>query len=310
MKILLTGSSGLVGRNLTTAFGNTTHELLTPSSKELNLTNQSLTQSYLNLHRPDLIIHSAGKVGGIKANMAQPVEFLMENALMGLNLVNTALSTGVPNFINLASSCMYPRNASNPLQEQQILTGELEPTNEGYAIAKLTIAKLCSYINDTRPDYHYITLVPCNLYGPHDNFDPISGHMLPSVIRKLHEAKVKGTFVVDIWGDGQARREFMYVEDLADSILHILERITKSDSSLPNLINVGISRDYSINDYYRAIAEVVGYTGKFQHDLSKPTGMKQKLIDSSLINELGWHSKTSLKQGIEKTYQYFLEHVK
>lgn len=309
LKVLLTGGSGLVGSNLKAAFNTTEYELLTPSSKELNLTNQASTQQYLEQHKPDVIVHSAGKVGGIKANMAQPVEFLMDNALMGLNLVNAALSTGVTKFINLASSCMYPRDGANPLKEEQILTGELEPTNEGYAIAKITVARLCSYINDTRPECHYTTLIPCNLYGPHDNFDPITGHMLPSVIRKLHEAKNNGTEIVDIWGDGESRREFMYVEDLADSVLHILRLLTKDDVKLPNVLNVGMNRDYSINDYYHAIAEVVGYQGGFEHDLTKPTGMKQKLIDSQLINELGWKSETSLKQGIEKTYQYFLEQV-
>lgn len=309
MKVLLTGASGLVGSNLKRSIESAGYELLSPSSKELDLKQQNVTLTYLTEHKPDVVIHSAGKVGGIKANIAQPVEFLLDNTLMGVNLVNAALTCGVPKFINLASSCMYPKLAENPLAEEQVLTGPLEPTNEGYALAKITVARLCGYINDTRPELQYTTLVPCNLYGPNDNFDLVTGHMIPSVIRKLHEAKENAIDVVDIWGDGEARREFMYVEDLAESVLHILKLSNSCDNNLPNMMNVGINKDYSINDYYQTIAQVVGYEGRFEHDLTKPTGMKQKLIDSSLINQLGWQSTTDLKLGIEKTYQYYLEHV-
>ena len=200
---------------------------------------------------------------------------------------------------------MYPREATNPLNEELILKGELEPTNEGYAIAKITTTRLCEYINRENGEFQYKTVIPCNLYGKYDKFDPKNSHMLPAVIRKIHEAKINNQEVLDIWGDGEARREFMYAEDLADFVYYAIENFEK----MPQNINVGLGHDYTINEYYKVVADVIGYKGKFIHDLSKPVGMKQKLIDDSKLQEFGWKYKTSLQDGIKKTYEYYLNEV-
>ena len=232
MKILLTGGSGMVGRNICDyAQGFSQYELLAPTSKELNLLDKTAVDLYINSHKPDVIIHAAGIVGGIQANIENPVKFLHENTLMGQNIVLSAYQTGIKQLINLGSSCMYPRNAQNPLLEESILTGELEPTNEGYALAKIVTAKLCEYISRTNLDYQYKTLIPCNLYGKYDKFDPIKSHMIPAAIQKVHRAKTEQLTSVEIWGDGLARREFMYAEDLADAVFFALDNLSK-DSAL------------------------------------------------------------------------------
>lgn len=297
----------MVGRNLLEHTAAQEYKILAPSSRELNLLDKVSVENYLSMHNPNFIIHAGGKVGGIQANMADPVAFLSDNATMGLNLFMVAAALEVPYCINLASSCMYPRDASNPLQENQILTGELEPTNEGYALAKILATRLCQYITDSSEGAkQYLTLIPCNLYGPHDKFDPEKSHMIPAVIRKIHEAKQAKRDTVEIWGDGEARREFMYAGDLADSVFTIVEKMLNHEK-LPTLMNVGLGQDYSINDYYKSVAEVVGYKGGFSHDLTKPVGMRQKLVDSQRINDIGWHPGVPLSDGIAKTYQYFLE---
>ncbi|MFC0268202.1 GDP-L-fucose synthase family protein [Kushneria aurantia] len=308
MRVLLTGGSGMVGRNILEHRSAGLFEILAPSSSELNLLDQASVKDYISAVQPDLIIHAAGRVGGIQANIADPAGFLVQNSLMGIHVINEAYRAGVKYCINLASSCMYPRDALNPLHENQILKGELEPTNEGYALAKVTATKLCQYISETDNDVSYVTLIPCNLYGRHDNFDPHSSHMIPAVIRKIHEAHKNGSFTVEIWGDGNARREFMYAEELADCIFSVIAEIQRGGPA-SGLMNVGIGRDYSINEYYKAVADVVGYKGEFSHDLSRPVGMRQKLIDSSRINNMGWCSSTRLADGISKTYEYFLQEV-
>lgn len=309
MRILLTGSNGMVGRNLLEHSSAANYEFLAPSSRELNLTDQHAVAKYMQKNQPDLVIHAAGKVGGIQANMTDPIGFLVQNSLIGLHVINEAYQAGVPYCINLASSCMYPRAAANPLQEEQVLTGELEPTNEGYALAKITATRLCHYITQIDSSKNYTTLIPCNLYGRHDKFDPANSHMIPAVIRKIYEAREAGAPSVEIWGDGEARREFMYAEDLATCVFTVIDKLL-GGVDLPSLMNVGISTDYTINEYYQTVANVLGYKGEFVHDLDKPVGMRQKLIDSSRIQALGWQAGTPLQQGIEKTYQYFLKEVK
>ena len=303
MRILITGASGMVGRNILDHPATSNFEILVPSSKELNLLDLGAVRSFISNNRPDLIVHAAGIVGGIQANIAQPVRFLVDNMRMGLNLLDAARDTGVRRFINLGSSCMYPRDADNPLSEELILHGELEPTNEGYALAKSACTRLCEYVNREDETFLYKTVIPCNLYGRYDKFDPKHSHMIPAVIRKLSKAVEEGVESIDIWGDGLARREFMYAEDLADFIFHAIQNL----ESMPQNINVGLGEDYSINEYYSAIAEVVGYNGDFVHDLSKPVGMRQKLVDDTKLNEFGWRHKTSLVEGLRLTYQYFLE---
>ncbi|MEI8672075.1 GDP-L-fucose synthase [Vibrio sp. SA48] len=302
MKILLTGSSGMVGKNILAIAPNHPHDFLTPNSSELNLLDVMSVRQYVEFHQPDMIIHAAGIVGGIQANMAQPVKFLVENMQMGLNILTAANDAGVTRFLNLSSSCMYPRDALNPLTEDLILKGELEPTNEGYALAKVTSTRLCEYICQENPERLYKTIIPCNLYGRFDKFDPNYSHMIPAVIRKIDEAKKNQQPEINIWGDGKARREFMYAEDLAEFIFYALDKFAE----MPQNLNVGLGTDYTINEYYQAVADVVGYTGVFKHDLSKPVGMRQKLIDDAKLKEFGWGYKTSLKVGIEKTYAYYI----
>jgi len=305
MRILVTGGNGMVGKNILEHKKASNYEILAPSSSELNLRDFDSVNKYIQQNKPDIIIHSAGLVGGIQANMARPVDFLVFNLDMGRNIIMAAKENGVKYFLNMASSCMYPREAQNPLQEELILKGELEPTNEGYAIAKVVATRLCEYIVKENPTLQYKTVIPCNLYGKYDKFSPEHSHMVPAVIKKIYEAKQNNATEIDIWGDGLARREFMYTSDLADFVFYALDNFEK----MPQNINVGLGFDYTINEYYEAIAEAVGFTGKFVHDLSKPIGMKQKLIDDSKLKQFGWKHQTTLKEGIKKTLDYFKTEV-
>lgn len=303
MRVLITGGSGLVGRNLRAHPRAQAHDILAPRSNELNLLDSAATTATVAAMAPDLIIHAAGRVGGIQANMAQPVEFLVDNADMGRNILMAAKSARIPRVLNIGSSCMYPRDAENPLCEDQIGKGELEPTNEGYALAKLMAARLADYITATS-DLSYKTLIPCNLFGYFDKFDPAVSHLLPAIIRKVYEAKAANAPSVEIWGDGTARREFMFGQDMADGVWWAAE----SFDNLPNMLNLGLGHDHSVNDYYATAARVIGWEGHFTHDLSRPTGMAQKLTDVGRATALGWQAQTSLEEAIAATYQHFLEH--
>lgn len=300
-RILLTGGSGMVGRNLLEHPRAPQWDFIAPSSDEVNLVDFDATRRFFADVRPDLVIHAAGKVGGIQANIAQPVEFLVENTDMGRNVVLAARDAGVQHLLNLGSSCMYPRNAPSPLTENMVLTGELEPTNEGYGLAKIYTARLCQYIAREAPQFAYKTLIPCNLYGRYDKFDPTQSHLIPAVIDKIHRAKEQGRDEVEIWGDGTARREFMYAGDLADAIFHMLGRFSR----LPNLCNIGLGYDRSIEEYYAVVADVIGWRGRFVHDLSRPVGMGQKLVETSWQVELGWSPRTELRAGIALAYDYY-----
>jgi GDP-L-fucose synthase len=301
MKILVTGSSGMVGQNVKERFEYENVTLIMPTSNEMNLSKYQDVVTYLSKNKPDIIIHAAGKVGGIQANMLEPVSFLVDNLDMGRNIVSAAKELGIRKLINLGSSCMYPRNLTSPLREEDILTGELEPTNEGYALAKIATSKLCEYIQREDDSYQYKTLIPCNLYGRWDKFDPVHSHMIAGVIDKIYKAKIEDRKEVVIWGDGLARREFMYAG--ADCLL---TAVTNFDH-LPSLMNVGLGYDYTINQYYEIIADILGYTGTFSHDLSKPSGMKQKLVHIGKQSEWGWKASTTLEDGIRKTYSFYLE---
>mgnify|MGYP003753105835 CR=1 FL=1 len=302
-KILLTGAGGMVGRNILEHPDIGDFEMLAPRSNELNLLDLNALQAYLKRHKTDMVIHAAGKVGGIQANMREPVSFLMENLDMGRNVVWGARQAGIKRLINLGSSCMYPRNHTEPLSEELVLQGELEPTNEGYALAKIMALRLCQYIRHETPAMQYKTLIPCNLYGRYDSFDPATSHMVPAVIAKLHAAREAGQQTMDIWGDGTARREFMYAGDLAGAVL----RAAADIEALPDLMNIGVGHDHSITDYYKTAAGVVGWDGTFTHDLSKPTGMQQKLCDTSRQQDWGWAPQTDLAAGMALTYEFFLE---
>lgn len=310
-RIFLTGASGMVGRNILEHPNSSQYEIIAPGSKELNLTNFLETKKFILETRPDIVIHSAGRVGGIQANIAHPINFLVTNIDLGRNVILGSFEAGVPRLINLASSCMYPRNGVNPLSESQVLQGELEPTNEGYAIAKIFATRLCEYINRENEQLkasviRYKTLIPCNLYGRYDKFEPQHSHLIPAIIKKIHQAKLLNLSEIEIWGDGTARREFMYAGDFADAVLCAV----KNFENLPDLINIGLGCDYSIDEYYEIAAKVIGWKGKFFHNTTKPVGMKQKLVDITLQRKWNWMPKYSLNIGIEEAYKYYLKEKK
>ncbi|MEM8732120.1 MAG: GDP-L-fucose synthase [Pseudomonadota bacterium] len=303
MKVLLTGARGMVGRAILEHELASGHDIFAPGRSELNLIDRAAVAEAVAAEQPDIIIHAAGKVGGIQANMVQPAAFLTENLDMGVNTVLAARDAGVPRLLNLGSSCMFPHDAPNPLREDSLGQGELEPTNEGYGLAKLAVARLCTFVNREEPGLSYKTLMPCNLYGLHDKFDPAVSHLLPAIIRKVHTAKISGAETVEIWGDGTARREFMFSGDLADAVWTAVGRF----EDLPELMNIGLGHDHSINDYYAEAARVMGWQGAFRHDLSRPAGMKQKLLCIERQDAFGWRARTSLSEGIARTYAYYLE---
>lgn len=301
MKVLVTGNSGMVGRNLVKALSRRGDlNLLTPQRNDLDLLDRRAVEKYLCREKPDFVFHLAAKVGGIQANINDPVGFLTENMLIGMHVIWGALQAGVARLINLGTSCMYPKDCEL-LRESDLLTGPLEPTNEGYALANISAAFLCKYIYETE-NRAYKTVIPCNLYGPHDHFDPTRSHLVAAVLLKLHEAKLAGLDEVGIWGDGEARREFMHVSDLVRFLELSLEQI----EALPVMINVGAGYDYTINEYYHAAARVVGFSGGFIHDVSKPVGMRRKLLDVTLAAQFGWKAQCSLPEGLADTYRFFL----
>ena len=298
MKILLTGGSGMVGRNLLDTAPGT---IWAPSSKELNLLSFSNVSHALKEFQPDLIIHAAGRVGGIAANMAAPYEFLFENLEMGKNLIAAAKELPSVKFLNFSSSCVYPRLGVNPLKEEAILTGELEPTNEGYALAKLSVMRLGEFASKNT-SLNFKSLIPCNLYGRYDHFDPIKSHLLPSIMMKVHKAKTENQETIEIWGTGTVRREFMFATDLAQ----ITWDCVKIFDQLPSSMNIGLGHDFSILEYYQTAARVLGFTGDYEFNTSKPEGMKQKLVDNTRMRNLGLRAKTSLEDGIKQTFDFYL----
>lgn len=301
--LLVTGAGGMVGRNLIDHPKSEDWTILAPGSAELDLRDKNSTAAYLEKHQPDAVIHAAGVVGGVQANIAEPVRFLAANSEIGLNVVNGCIAAKVPTLINLASSCMYPRALGSGLSEDKILSGPLEPTNEGYALAKILTMRLCEFAMRENTELNYKTLIPCNLYGKWDKFDPRNSHLVPAIIHKVHQARQTGSSEIEIWGDGTARREFMYAGDLADAIFLALS----NPSALPDALNIGLGHDHSINEYYATVAEIIGWKGHFRHDLTRPVGMKQKLLDVTRQSEWGWTAQTSLEDGIRATYDFYLK---
>jgi GDP-L-fucose synthase len=305
-KILITGGSGMVGKNFLEHNDIKKYSILAPNRSEVDLLNFKQVSNYIKKNKPDLIIHAAGKVGGILANIKSPVTFLNNNADIGKNILLAAREHNIKKLINLSSSCVYPKNLNRPLEESDILKGELEPTNEAYAIGKIYTQKLCQYINKENNQFSYNTLIPCNLFGRHDNFDLETGHLLPNIISKIYIAKQKKKKDIFIWGDGSSRREFMYTGDFIDFLFFAIKKF----NNLPLVLNVGLGHDFSVLDYYKAVAEVFLWDGNFKFDLSKPVGQKQKLVSVKNLNEFGWKNKTSLKKGIKETINFFLERNK
>ena len=301
-KIYIAGHNGMVGsaiwRTLTTK-GYT--NLIGASSKELDLRNQQAVKDFMAKEKPEVIIDAAAKVGGILANNDFPYQFIMENMQIQNNLVDTALQSGVEKFIFLGSSCIYPKLAPQPLKEEYLLTDTLEPTNEWYAIAKITGVKACQAIRK-QFGKDYVSLMPTNLYGTHDNFDLNSSHVLPAMIRKFHEAKKNNNAPVTLWGSGTPMREFLFVDDMAQSVVFALE------NRLPDyLYNVGTGEDLTIKHLAETIQKITGHQGDIIWDATKPDGTPRKLMDISKMHALGWKHQVRLVEGIQKTYDWFLE---
>ena len=303
--IFVTGGTGMVGHNVCDLAAGRGLDVVAPRHRELDLLDGDAVAAILGKVRPAVVVHAAGHVGGIEANMREPVRFLTENYEMGKNVVLGARAAGVSRLVNLGSSCMYPKDSPRPLVEEDILSGSLEPTNEAYALAKSAVQRLAAYISSETPEFQYKTLIPCNLYGRYDSFDPKRSHLAAAVIHKLHRAKVEGRDSVDIWGDGSARREFLYAGDLADAILAAIDRF----DSLPPVLNIGAGVDHTVNEYYEVAAAVVGFAGTFVHDLSKPVGMMRKLMDVSRATAWGWSAATPLKEGLARTYEFYRAEV-
>ncbi len=299
--VLVAGAGGMVGsalRRLLEARGYT--RLLCPRSSELDARKQAAVQAYFERHRPDYVMIAAAKVGGIHANNTYRAEFLYDNLMIEANLIEAAYRNGVTKLLFLGSSCIYPKMAPQPIVEEALLTGPLEPTNEAYALAKIAGIKLCdAYRHQYGCDY--ISLMPTNLYGPGDNYDPENSHVLPALIRKVHVALTQGDSHITLWGSGTPLREFLFVDDLAEACLLAMEVWDQS-----GFLNVGYGSDLSIADLARTVSEVLGYRGEIRLDPTKPDGTPRKLMDSSRIRSLGWEPRTHLPEGIALAYQDFL----
>ncbi|MDB6147387.1 MAG: GDP-L-fucose synthetase [Spartobacteria bacterium] len=300
-KIFVAGHRGLVGSALLRrlqgdGFGN----LAIRDRSELDLANEQAVQSFFREERPDIVIFAAAKVGGIKANNDLPVEFLLDNLLIQNNVIRAAHEHGARKLLFLGSSCIYPKHAPQPIPESALLSGPLEPTNEAYAIAKIAGIKLCqAYAREYGANF--ISAMPTNLYGPGDNFDLKSSHVVPALLRKTHEAKKSGAKELIVWGSGNPRREFLHVDDLAAACLFLLQNY---DS--PDIINVGYGKDISIRELAEVICDVVGFSGQLRYDATQPDGTPRKLLDVSKLNELGWHATIPLREGMAQTYEWFL----
>ncbi len=284
-------------------------ELITRTHAQLDLTNQTEVRDFMQAERPDVVILAAAKVGGIHANNTYPADFIYENLMIECNVIHQAFAAGVTSLLQLGSSCIYPRAVAQPMREDALLTGVLEPTNEPYAVAKIAGIKLCeSYNRQHGVDYR--SVMPTNLYGPGDNFHPENSHVLPALIRRFHEAKQDGLDEVVIWGSGKPRREFLHVDDMAEASLFVLDlpRDVYEANTQPMLshINVGCGEDVSIAELAAMIAGVVGFTGDIKQDVSKPDGTMRKLMDVSRLADMGWRSKVGLEDGIRETYAWFL----
>ena len=278
-------------------------QVVTKSRTELDLCNQGAVDDFIRNERPEFIVNAAGKVGGIHANNTYPAEFIRENLLINANLIHSAWKHGVARFLNLGSSCIYPRDAEQPLREECLLSGPLEPTNSAYALAKIAGLEMCRHY---RAQYGVLfhSAMPTNLYGPGDNYHPDNSHVLPALIRRFHEAKEKNLAEVCIWGTGKPRRELLHADDLAEGLLHLLEV-----EDPPDWVNLGSGEDQTILELAKLVKEVVGYTGEITHDLSKPDGTPIKRMDVSVMASLGWKAGISIRDGITMTYADFRERL-
>lgn len=303
-KIYIAGHNGLVGSAIVRALQRKGYaNLVLKTRAELDLQDQIAVREFFNTERPEYVIDSAAKVGGIKANMTYPAEFLYENLQIQNNLIWSAKEVGVKKFLFLGSSCIYPREAPQPMKEESFGKGRPEPTNEAYAYAKIAGMKLCEYIYEEF-GMNFASCMPTNIYGEGDNFNPETSHVIPSLIHRMHEAKISSAQEVVIWGTGVSRREFLHVDDLADAIVWLLNNYTEKQ-----FLNIGTGEDISIKELATQIKELVGYEGTLVFDSTKPDGMPKKLLDVSKLHAAGWHHKINFEEGLRRTYDWYLANI-
>lgn len=304
-KIYVAGHRGLVGSALIRKLNNSGYSnIITRTHVELDLTDQAAVEHFFSSEKPEYVFLAAAKVGGIGANSAYPADFIMENELIQCNVIKSSYKCNVKKLLFLGSSCIYPKMCLQPIKEEYLLTGPLEPTNEAYALAKISGLKMCQYFN-IQYGTNYISVMPTNLYGPYDNFDLESSHVLPALIRKMHEAKKENKPYVEIWGSGKPLREFLHVDDMADACVFLMETYTGNE-----FFNVGTGKEISIRDLAEMIKGIVGFTGELRFDTSRPDGTPRKLLDVSRLSARGWTAKIPLFEGIQSTYDWFLHHAK
>ena len=301
-KIYIAGHRGMVGSAIVRRLKKEGFQnLLLATSSELDLRDQQAVSDFFERKKPDYVFLAAAKVGGIQANNTYRAEFLYDNLMIQTNVIHHSWMNGVKKLLFLGSSCIYPKMAPQPLKEEYLLTGLLEPTNEPYAIAKIAGIKMCDAYRD-QYGCHFISAMPTNLYGPHDNYDLANSHVLPALLRKFHEAKLKGEKTVTVWGSGTPLREFLHVDDLADACYFLMEHYDEK-----GLVNIGVGHDLSIRDLALMIKDITGFEGSLQFDTSKPDGTPRKLMDVSKLHHLGWKEKISLREGIEQVYRVYVE---
>ncbi len=307
-KIYVAGHRGLVGSALRRKLESKGYSnLLFRTHKELDLANQQEVNEFFKTEAPEYVFLAAAKVGGILANNTYPAEFIYENLMIEANVIHASYKSGVKKLLFLGSSCIYPKLAPQPLKEEYLLTGPLEETNEAYAIAKIAGIRLCKHYNQ-QYGTNFISVMPTNLYGPNDNFDLETSHVMPALIRKFHEAKINNEPEVVIWGTGKPHREFLHVDDMADACVYLMENFSKDD--IGEFVNIGVGKDITISELAELIKEITGFQGAIKKDLSKPDGTPQKLLDITKLNSLGWKAGITLKDGIEQTNEWYKNQIK
>lgn len=301
-KIFIAGHKGLVGSAITRLLEKNNYtNLVKRTHQELDLTNQQKLYNLFNNEKPDFVFLAAAKVGGILANNTYPAQFIFSNLVIQTNVIHACYKHNVKKLLFLGSSCIYPKFAPQPMSEDALLSGKLEPTNQAYAISKIAGIIMCQSYN-AEYNTNYISVMPTNLYGPNDHYDLYDSHVLPALIRKIHEAKVNNSEYVEIWGTGTVKREFLFVDDLAEACVFLMNKYNESE-----IVNIGIGKDVTIKELASIIKEVVGYNGAFRFDKTKPDGTPRKLLNVEKLNNLGWNAKTDLKIGIKKTYEDFIK---
>ena len=311
LKIFIAGHKGMVGASLYNYFTkNNITKIITATRKQLDLQNPGNVDKFIRKNKPDVIINCAGKVGGILANSTYPTEFLYENIYIQTNLIKSAYKNKVKHFINLGSSCIYPKNAKQPIKEKYLLSSELEKTNEAYALSKIVGLKACQFYNE-QYQTNYITLMPCNLYGPNDNYDSKNSHFIPALIKKIVKGKSKKMKTIEVWGSGKPKREIMHVDDLASAIFFILNKNISNKKKFNKflkdncVINVGSGQEYSIKEFATLISTLSSKKTKFKFNRKFPDGTKRKILDNSLLNKLGWKPTISVKDGLKSTIDLY-----